>query len=78
MDYRSKKLLILGGAFQQCKLVNEAKAHGIYTIRGEIRRASPARRPTGCGMRRLARRMRRCMRSCCVPDISRRRCAATP
>lgn len=32
MDYRNKKLLILGGAFQHCKLVNEAKAHGIYTI----------------------------------------------
>ncbi|MEE0839794.1 MAG: hypothetical protein U0L72_04480 [Acutalibacteraceae bacterium] len=32
MDYKNKKLLILGGAFQHCKLVNEAKKHGIYTI----------------------------------------------
>ena len=32
MEYRGKKLLILGGAFQHCKLVNEAKRHGIYTV----------------------------------------------
>ena len=32
MEYKGKKLLILGGAFQHCKLVNEAKKHGIYTI----------------------------------------------
>lgn len=27
-----KKLLILGGAFQHCKLVREAKKHGVFTI----------------------------------------------
>ena len=32
MNYKHKKLLILGGAFQHCKLVNEAKKLGIYTI----------------------------------------------
>lgn len=32
MDYKNKKLLILGGAFQHSKLVEEAKRHGIYTI----------------------------------------------
>lgn len=32
MNYRNKKLLILGGAFQHCKLVEEAKKLGIYTV----------------------------------------------
>ena len=32
MDYKNKKLLILGGAFQHCKLVAEAKKLGIFTI----------------------------------------------
>lgn len=32
MNFTGKKLLILGGAFQHCKLVEEAKQHGIYTI----------------------------------------------
>ena len=32
MEYEGKKLLILGGAFQHAKLVNEANKLGIYTI----------------------------------------------
>ena len=32
MNYENKKLLILGGAFQHNKLVEEAKRHAIYTI----------------------------------------------
>ena len=32
MDYKGKKLLVLGGAFQHCKLVYEAKKLGVYTI----------------------------------------------
>ena len=32
MNYKDKKLLVLGGAFQHCKLVKEAKELGIYTI----------------------------------------------
>lgn len=32
MNFTGKKLLILDGAFQHCKLVEEAKQHGIYTI----------------------------------------------
>lgn len=32
MVYKNKKLLILGGAFQHCKLVDEAKKLGLYTI----------------------------------------------
>ena len=32
MIYKDKKLLILGGAFQHCKLVEEAKKLGIWTI----------------------------------------------
>ena len=32
MDYNGKKLLVLGGAFQHSKVVEEAKRLGIYTI----------------------------------------------
>ena len=32
MDYKNKKLLILGGAFQHSKLIEEAKSLGVYTI----------------------------------------------
>lgn len=32
MEYKSKKLLVLGGAFQHCKLIKEAQKYGIYTI----------------------------------------------
>ena len=32
MELKGKKLLILGGAFQHCKLVQEAKKNGVYTI----------------------------------------------
>lgn len=32
MIYKGKKLLVLGGAFQHCKLVREAQKQGIYTI----------------------------------------------
>ena len=32
MDYKDKKLLVLGGAFQHGKVVEEAKRLGIYTI----------------------------------------------
>lgn len=32
MNYKDKKLLVLGGAFQHSKVVDEAKKLGIYTI----------------------------------------------
>lgn len=42
-ELKGKKLLILGGAFQHCKLVRAAKELGVYTIVTDYLKDSPAK-----------------------------------
>ena len=44
MDLKGKKLLILGGAHQHCKIVRTAKELGVYTIVTDYLKDSPAKK----------------------------------
>lgn len=44
MDLKGKKLLILGGAHQHCKIVRAAQQLGVYTIVTDYLRDSPAKK----------------------------------